>query len=605
MKLNPSQLHSLKGKLKKWQEHVSLRKQILAALLLITFCVTVVFGELAYNFAKSRIEQNYQKSHISSLNNTSKVLDLQMQSLIDIARNALNSTQLYTALNDAAADGGQEFGRTQQAVLRQTAYNMANLNGSINSIIFADLKGHCYMFSNIGEGSYSFYRYYQQHPLLKEAWAKTAIQASGKEVFFGCGMMGQTDSREISFVKYIINPKTGKPQGLMAVNVSKQILKKSLVNANDNYPTSCYFVVSNIPKETVVYYEGSTSSQSQDSSETQAVGLAYRDRANQQKYLLSEVQNETTGWVIANAIEKNALSQESKSIRMLVLITAVVIIALSLEVSNLIARSITKPLNLLENAIQSVGQGERHLTEAFDDSEVGQIGKKFEKMVNNNLELSERLLNAQINEREAQLLLLQAQINPHFLYNTLDSIYCLAIIHGDDKIAEMILALSSNFKLALNNGDKMITVENTIHRIKEYMKLQNMRYNNRFTLTVDVEEAILQKKIINFILQPFVENAIYHGLEPKIGKGSIRLEGKCSGENLIFTVSDDGIGIADPSSLERGYGVRNVRERIHLFYGEQYDVTVKSAVGKGTVVRIAIPVDRNRGGKIDAQSGSH
>ena len=593
MKADFFPFRSLKGKLKKWRERVSLRKQIFTALLLSTFCVTLLFGELAYNFAKNKIEENYQKSHIANLNNTSKVLDLQIRNLVDIARNALNNAQLYTAFSETAADGKLEFGRAQQALLRRIASDMANLDGSINSIVFADLQGHCFMFSNIDKGSYDFYRYHQQHPILEEPWVKTAVQAAGKEVFYGCGILGQTDDREISFVKYIISPKDGQPKGLMVVNISKQILKKSLINANDNYPTSCYFVISSIPEETVVYCESSGSGE--DSPEPQAVDLAYRDRETRQKYLISEVRNETTGWVIANAIEKNALSRESRSIRMLVLIATAVIAALSLAVSNLIARGITRPLNLLESAIRSVGEGERHLTETFDNSEVGQIGKKFERMVNENLELSERLLNTQINEREAQLLLLQAQINPHFLYNTLDSVYCLAMIHGDDQIAEMVLALSNNFKLALNNGDKMITVENAVYRIREYMKLQNMRYNDRFTLDVDVDESVLQKKIINFILQPFVENAICHGLEPKIGRGSVRLEGKRSGENLVFTISDDGVGISGPAALKPGYGIRNVQERIRLFYGEQYGATVKSEAGKGTVVQIVIPMDRKPG----------
>lgn len=604
MKRSFSPLRFFKTKFKKWQEHISLRRQIFAAMLLITLCITAVFGEVAYGFARNKIEENYQKSHVSNLKNTSKVLDLQLQNLINNARNALTDSRLYEALNSTPTGTGLEFGREQEAVLQQIATGMANLDGTIDSIVFADLNGHCYMLNNINKGTYSFYRYYQQHPPLREAWVKPAVQAAGREVFYCCGIVGGTDDKELSFVKQIINPQSGKPQGFLIVNFSKQILKKSLIDANDSYPTSCYFVVGSLPQETMAYFESSVPSGG-DSSEEQEVGLAYRGGQTQRKYLLSKVQDETTGWVIANAIEKNALSQESKSIRMLVLVTAIVIFAVSLGASHLIARSITKPLSLLENAIQSVGEGERHLTENFDDSEVGQIGKKFEKMVNNSLELSERLLNTQINEREAQLLLLQAQINPHFLYNSLDSIYCVAMIHGDDKIAEMILALSNNFKLTLNNGDKMITVENTVNRIEEYMKLQNMRYNDRFTLTVDVEKEILPVKIINFILQPFVENAIYHGLEPKVGEGGIRLEGKRSGGDLVFTVSDDGVGIGDPEVLERGYGIRNVRERIHLFYGDDYGVTVKSTVGKGTTVRIVIPADRNRKGKINAQPDCH
>lgn len=589
-------------KLKKRRQRVSLRRQIFAALFLVTLCVTGTVGELAYGFARNKIEENYQKSHAANLNNTSKVLDLLIQNLIDIARNTLNETRLCGALKNPAADGELRFSREKEDALRQTASSMANLDGVIDSIVFADLNGHCYLYSNINRGSYAFYQYYREHPLLEEAWVGQAKAAAGKEVFFDGGITGREDDGELCFVKYIVNPRDGKPLGLLIVNFSKQILKKSLIDANDGYPTSCYFVVGRAPREEVVYYENGGFSAGQDSSEEKEIGSVYRSRRTQKVYLFSEVRNETTGWTIVNAIRRNALSEESRSIRMLVLAATVVILAVSLEVSFLISRGITKPLSLLEDAIRSVEGGTRHLATEFDGSEVGQIGRQFKAMVNNSLELSERLLNTQIREREAQLLLLQAQISPHFLYNTLDSVYCMAMIHGDDEIAEMILALSDNFRLALNNGDKMITVGNSVQRVEEYVKLQNMRYHGRFALTVDVEEGIRSEKILNFILQPFVENAICHGLEPKIGPGSIRLEGKRAGMGLVFIVSDDGVGVGDPSVLEHGYGIQNVRERIRLSYGEPYGVTVKSSAGKSTVVRIELPADRNRG-DVDAQHG--
>ena len=194
-----------------------------------------------------------------------------------------------------------------------------------------------------------------------------------------------------------------------------------------------------------------------------------------------------------------------------------------------------------------------------------------------------------LNEREAELLLLQSQINPHFLYNTLDSLYFVAIMHGDDQMAEMVEALSDNFKLALNNGSKYIKVADSVKWMQGYMKLQNMRYNNRFELFVDIRREILQRETITFIFQPFIENAMYHGLEPKIGKGKISLRG-WQEQNMIFTIEDDGVGIDDMSRLENGYGVRNVIERIKLNYGEKYGVTFESSPGNGTKVTIVVPV---------------
>ncbi|MFQ9510169.1 MAG: sensor histidine kinase, partial [Lachnospiraceae bacterium] len=279
------------------------------------------------------------------------------------------------------------------------------------------------------------------------------------------------------------------------------------------------------------------------------------------------------------------------------------IIILCFGLARAISGKITSPLSLLEQTIQMVGEGKRHITEEFDDSEVGVIGRKFKEMVNNNLELSDRLLSSQLNEREAELLLLQSQINPHFLYNTLDSLYCMAMIHEDDQIAEMVLALSNTFKLSLNNGEKFITVEDSVQRIKEYMKIQNMRFLNRFELKLDISEEIRHEKIINFILQPFIENAMYHGLEPKVGKGSIQMSGWKEENKIIFTIEDDGVGISDLTVLEQGYGIQNVKERIHLIYGDTYGVSVESHVGIGTKITIIIPSEQR--GEMDVSISSY
>ena len=379
----------------------------------------------------------------------------------------------------------------------------------------------------------------------------------------------------------MINPSDGQGMGYMVVGLSQKLLGKSFVMGNESFDSSNFMVVDE--DNQLVYFVGNEEREN-------AIMQSYSNPGENHLYLFSSVTNSTTGWHIVNVVEKNEISEESKNIRLTSFLVAGCVLVVGFLMARIISRTISHPLKQLENTIAQVGEGERHITEEFDYSEVGRIGRKFKEMVNTNLELSEHLMAVKLNEREAELLLLQSQINPHFLYNTLDSLYFVAIMHGDDQMAEMVEALSDNFKLALNNGSKYIKVADSVKWMQGYMKLQNMRYNNRFELFVDISREILQRETITFIFQPFIENAMYHGLEPKIGKGKISLRGWQEQNNMIFTIEDDGVGIDDMSRLENGYGVRNVIERIKLNYGEKYGVTFESSPGNGTKVTIVVPV---------------
>ena len=244
--------------------------------------------------------------------------------------------------------------------------------------------------------------------------------------------------------------------------------------------------------------------------------------------------------------------------------------------------------------MQSVEEGTRNITEEFDDSEIGLLGQKFKEMVNNNLVLRERLLYAKIKQREQELHLLQEQINPHFLYNALDALYCMAIVHEEDEIATMVAALSDNFKLSLNKGNNLITVKDELDHIRAYITIQNMRYKDKFHVQIQVEANLMEKKILKLLLTPFVENAVYHGLETKLGEGNIWITGHEEDGRMIFVVMDDGVGVDDMSKLDKGYGINNVRERIGLYYGEKSEVTITSEAGRGTRVKIVLAENKMR-----------
>lgn len=568
---------------KMWWKRHTIQEQIFLAMLSFTILSFAIIGLIAYYTNKSSMEKNYQMSHETTLQNSSRVMDLVMQPIVDNSRSILQNKELEKLLGGGLEYKGIEFTLADQRKLDTVLETVTRQEKSINSIALMDFYGHYYLMSNTSSGTYSFYHYYRDHDFMEEEWYEKTEAAQGREVFWGCGVLGGWDQDGIvCFTKILNDTSSGEPIGCLVVNLSREMFRNMIVKGDEGYKTSMYMIVDRDHGDRLVFSDS-------DSDEITDVLNAFTGKEEDKNYVFSSTENSLTGWSMVNAVEKDELNVTSKSLRNIVIAWGIVLAALCFILARFISRSITNPLKQLERTISSVGEGERNITEEFDDSEVGRIGNKFKEMVNTNLELSERLMASKLNEREAELLLLQSQINPHFLYNTLDSIYCLAIIHGDDQIAEMILALSENFKLSLNNGEKYMTVLDSIRRVEDYMKLQNIRYNDRFTLFVDAKRDVLSCKIISFILQPFVENAMYHGLEPKMGKGKICITARKEGTKIVIEISDDGVGVADMSRLENGYGIKNVRERIRLNYGENYGVTIKSEVGKGTTVRIVVP----------------
>ncbi|MGB8455664.1 MAG: sensor histidine kinase [Anaerocolumna sp.] len=561
---------------------IKIKDQILLAMIIGTLLSSTILGVAIYNISKITIENNYKNSHTYNLQVSSNIIDIQLKIIVELGRSVLTDDAFKKALTSEENNkNSRYFSSINSLTINRAISEIASHDVLIDGISIVNESGNVLFFSkrSIPSGYYRYY--YSKDNFLEEDWVQKAREAKGKEVFYGYNVLiPDQEGDTISYVKNLINPRTRQSMGFMVVNISKKLLDKAFGTLKEGYATNRYMIIAQDSIYPSVYFNG-------DQSAKKIILDDYLRNNTKGKYLFSSYLNDSTGWMAVNVIEKEELKRDSAYIGGVILIAVIILILLSIYISRIISNQISKPLNILEKTIESVGEGNRHIEDEFDYSEIGEIGNKFKEMVNNNLELSERLLNAQLNEREAELLLLQARINPHFLYNTLDSLYFMAIIKQDDDIAKMVLALSNTFKLSLNKGDKFITVRDEISRIKEYMIIQNMRYNNRFELILDLEE-IEDYKIITFILQPFVENAMYHGLEAKIGKGYIKIGGCLKDGKLIFTIKDNGVGIADLSVLDTGYGVNNVKERIKLFYGDEYGVSFASELNVGTTVTIVV-----------------
>lgn len=563
---------------------LSIRNQILASILGTSLIFIMILGVFSYQIAKDTIESNYREDFLYNLRVSDNIFDMQTDSIVELLRGLLIESAFMDTLAESNDGAGRYFSSYDSQIFERFAGELCLSANAVDEFLVVGLDGKLYVYSKNAGSSYS--RYYREENLTEQEWISQVARANGREVFFSNNILRpEEESKDLSIAKYMINPYTSEPVGYVIVNVRKDMLREAFADKG-GYETNCFLVVDRDGAYPLVYFQGN--------EEYREEVLKDYLSGETRQYVFSVYTNKLTDWDLVSVIARRELSHASNWIRVLILVVALSLAVCSLVVAVFVSKHIYKPLKTLEKTIDQVGEGSRHLTEQFDDSEIGMLGNKFKRMVNHNLELRERLLESKIREREAELYLLQEQINPHFLYNALDSLYCLAMIHDAEDIAEMVEALSGTFRLSLNNGSTVITVRDELKHIENYMVVQNMRFDGRFHLDIQVAEALKDIPIQKLLLEPFVENAVYHGLERRTGEGTVKIRGRLEGEDLYFLIEDNGVGVEDLSRLEQGYGITNVRERIRLYYGENYGVSFESEKGVGTKVTVHISTSKER-----------
>jgi len=280
-------------------------------------------------------------------------------------------------------------------------------------------------------------------------------------------------------------------------------------------------------------------------------------------------------------------------------------IGVSFWVSAGIARPIVKLRRLMEEA--ETGNLDVRFPDPPND-EVGRLGQSFNTMIGEIGKLLDQVYVEQQKKREAEFRILQAQIKPHFLYNTLDTIHWMAQEKGADDIVGIVDALTRLFRISLSKGRDVIRLEEELEHVTSYLVIQKIRYLDKFDYTIDVDPALLSLPVVKLTLQPLVENALYHGIKEKSGRGRLTLSARREGDALVLTVGDDGAGMG-PQALEaleknlkqdedpsaQGFGVFSVHHRIRLVFGEGWGLSYQSAPGQGTVVTVRQPLDTEGG----------
>ena len=346
----------------------------------------------------------------------------------------------------------------------------------------------------------------------------------------------------------------------------------------------------------LVFEESRFSGKNQNYDLTYSEFLEQRDRGSADYTILCE-QSNTTGWTVWLYQPVGLAGESMRPIGVMAGVTILICIFAAVLAYFITSGMVSGRIERLTCLMQEVQEGSMDMQVGSDDrDEIGMLYRGFGSMMKRIRTLINEVYLGKITQKEAELKTLQAQINPHFLYNTLSLINWKALAAGEEDISRMTLAMSTFYRTALNRGRNVLQVEAELSNTRAYLEIQSMLHDGDFDYEIEVQPEILQCESLNLILQPLVENAIHHGIEEKTdGRGKISVRGWKEDNCVWFMVEDNGVGmeqkVADKilTMESKGYGVRNVDERIRLCYGEKYAMKVESVVGKGTKMTIHFP----------------
>lgn len=446
-----------------------------------------------------------------------------------------------------------------------------------------------------------------RYPLNKDAWYADAVAADGELVLISSPIgrnirnyQNYSAKSIVTVVQAVKDPDTGELLGVISADMLTNAIEERIRDVK--LGKTGYVFVQDGAGEIVYAPVNDTVYRIRGAWIEDAPGV---HAIAGQRYQLLCTRSDVTGWVTVGVFRMGDTLETVASLRRYTLIVAVISIALATMVSLSFSASFTGPISRLRRLMGEAESG--NLDVSFDTrpyyGEIRQLGGSFNSMMDKIRELLALVYKEQQDKREAEIRTLQAQIKPHFLYNTLDTIRWMAEEHQANEIVQLVSALTRLFRVSLSRGREVISLSDEMDHVRSYLYIQKVRYEDKLNYEIDVPEALLSLRVNKLILQPLVENAIYHGIKQKRGAGHIRLTGAREGDLLVMYVEDDGAGMTMEKCAElnaalrapagqehdHGYGVFNVNDRIRLSYGRAYGLFYSINARGGVSVRLTCP----------------
>ena len=452
-----------------------------------------------------------------------------------------------------------------------------------------------------GAARYSYPEKAADRPAETE-WHKEVCEKKGKIVY--CVNSGgffkfEEGKNYISLIRMINSTEDASPLGYMIINIAVDDLLSFARTTDNSYSDICVYlsdyVLLGFLNDGLNVWISHHPLRNLSGREDVKIG--------DERYLLLKIDENEQDWHYLSAIKYNSFADKKQLILTIFFSTVVISLLLFLLIALCISRFITTPLNKLMKAMKKTENGEfksAYVTSHKD--EIGQLQDEYNEMVQKISQLLTQKIDEQKLLRKAELNTLQEQIKPHFLYNSLSGIGYLINSRQNDRAYDMILSLSEYYRESLSKGSEIVSFKTEINIVKNYLKLQKMRFPDMFDDVYEISEQVWEYKIPRLILQPLVENALHHGIIPMAEGGIIKIQAYAEEENFVITVSDDGVGMEKEKMQEilsgnlemnqRSFGLRGTIERLHIFYETDQIYHIESAPGEGTKITLTIPKNR-------------
>jgi two-component system, sensor histidine kinase YesM len=586
----------LADKVKTSFAHLSMQKKlVIVFLFLISLPITAV-SYLSYQGYSTSIEENTTDYATEIAAKTMTKLDDYIRDLYNMSAMPLYNTDF---LKDLASP---ESGLSKQN--RMDLY-IANLNKIKPDTVSV------YVFDNYGRQFFNIKSNGIRNNMdeVLPVWRQIAREGNGKPMLVSTQEVSTGSATYYAFtvIRELKELTMLQPIGFIAFDTNISAIHRSIQNVDAVTKGKTLLV----DEHNRVVFDSDISMITKDLTRDEVISKAVNDRGSfsitqeDTSYIVTYVKSQQTGWKMLVYIPVEEIVSQAASTRNFTFLTTIVIIGFALAASMAIAYALTRPLRKIKSLMQDVQFGRLDVSfNAKYNDEVGSLGRHFNLMVIRVQDLLEEVKETQARKKEAEINALQNQINPHFIYNTLETIRMTAEIKGDDEVADMTWTLGKLLRYGVTDGNEMVTVHDEMEHLRNYVALQNFRFSDRFVLLIDIPDTVLYYPCMKLLFQPIVENSINHAFKHREGTGTIRIHTEEDQSDIRFIIADDGVGMND-SALSRiaqritggnrkresagGLGLRNVNERIRLQYGDGYGLSVNRGVKGGTTITLKLP----------------
>lgn len=579
-----------------WFYRLSLRRRLWVAFLLLTVLSIALTGTMSYWIAYRSTEQEAFVSSQNTLNKSARVLDEKLRHVIVTASSMMLSESFRLAMEDVYNRQPAAY-YARLSSLQIPIAQMKMSEPAIASTLIHTAIGDYYATNDLRNvrvpfESTLFARETEQ--LSRPLW----LPSHADPLFLG----------EARVISLLMKPITDVfVSGVYVVVNLKEDVIRSVVTDDLVDHAANYFLLSTDGQE-VLPLSGKGDALKRDPAFLQKLqqpeGGFFKHKLSGETYLVNHKRlTIADDWTMVVVQSQSDLLAEVNRIKSATLLIMLCCILLALVLSNAMSGFLLKPLHKLQSVMRSVEQNnlEVRFTTKYQD-EVAHVGNQFNRMVTEISTLIDEVKEAEHEKRKMEIKALQAQIDPHFLYNTLNTMIWKSELAQNREVTEMIASLSQLFQLGLNNGFEMTTLAKEIEHVREYLKLQQQCYEGLFDFEIELEdETLLERPILKIVLQPFVENAILHGFQGMDSGGRIRITIGRDGRLLRLRVEDNGEGMdarqvdADMRStlpaMKKGYALRNVFGRLQLYYNGEADIALRSEPYRQTSATVRIPLE--------------